>query len=70
MDEEVRLILFVLQAKGAGFHLEEIQEIIHLSLHGSACDYVRETLSGHIGKLEVQIAELTRLRANMRSALA
>lgn len=62
-DEE--RLRFVLQAKRVGFSLEEIQEIIRLGRHGKACDYVRDTLSRHIARVEVQIAELTTVRAEL-----
>src|SRR5713101_4783234 len=47
---------FVLQAKRVGLSLEEIGRILELSRHGSACDFVRETVSRHIAEIDEQIA--------------
>ena len=52
-----RRLRFVLQAKRVGFSLEEIQRILRLGEHGSACDYVRETLVRHIAEIEAKIAD-------------
>src|SRR5205823_3054758 len=54
---------FVLQAKRVGLSLEEIGRILELGRHGSACDYVRETVARHIAKIDAQVADLQRLRA-------
>lgn len=64
-EEDEQNLRFVLQAKSAGFSLEEIREIIRLSRDGSACSYVREHLAQHIAAVDAQIAELTRLRADL-----
>jgi DNA-binding transcriptional MerR regulator len=67
-EGDAERLAFVLQAKRVGFSLEEIQRIVRLGEHGSACEYVRETLSRHIAEVEARIAELQRLRAELVAA--
>lgn len=64
-ESDERLLQFVLQAKRAGFTLDEIGEIVRLNQHGSACSYVRQTLGRHIEDLDAQIAELQNLRSEL-----
>src|SRR5712692_3480082 len=61
LEEDERRLRFVLQAKQVGLSLEEIGQILQLRRHGSACDYVRETIARHVGSIDAQIAELQRL---------
>src|SRR5207244_11538385 len=61
-EEDERRLRFVLQAKRVGFSMEEIQRILRLSEHGSACAYVREALAPHIAAIDAQIAGLQRRR--------
>ena len=68
-SDEARL-RFVQQAKRVGFTLEEIQEVIRLGKHGRACDYVQETLSGHIKALDAKLQELQRVRAELAALSA
>src|SRR5437660_5756524 len=67
-EEDADRLRFVLQAKRVGFSLEEIQRIIRLGEHGSACEYVRETLARHAAEIDAQIAGLQRLRAELVAA--
>jgi DNA-binding transcriptional MerR regulator/glutaredoxin len=67
-DEE--RLRFVLQAKRVGFSLDEIREIIRLGQHGKACDYVRDTLSRHVERVEAQIAELQAVHGELSSLQA
>lgn len=62
-EEDERRLRFVLQAKQVGLSLEEIGQILQLRRHGSACDYVRETVARHVGAIDAQMADLQRLRA-------
>src|SRR5206468_3649430 len=61
---------FVLQAKQVGLSLEEIRRILQFRRHGSACDYVRDTLTRHIAEIDVQITELQRLRTTLAEVAA
>jgi DNA-binding transcriptional MerR regulator len=65
-----RRLRFVLQAKRVGLSLEEIGRILELGRHGSACGYVRETVSRHIEDLDARIAELQAMRAELSAASA
>jgi DNA-binding transcriptional MerR regulator len=67
-DEE--RLCFILQAKRVGFRLDEIREIIRLGQHSNACDYVRDTLSRHVERIEVQIAELQAVRGELSALQA
>lgn len=66
-DEQ--LLRFVLHAKRLGFSLVVIRRIVRLGREGSACGYVREALSERLAELDVQIADLQRLRSQL-SAVA
>jgi DNA-binding transcriptional MerR regulator len=61
-ENELRL-RFVPQAKQIGLSLEEIGRILELGRHGSASNYVQETVSRHIAEIDAQVAELQHLRA-------
>jgi DNA-binding transcriptional MerR regulator len=67
--EEEELLRFILQAKSVGFTLEEIQEIMRLGRHGSACCYVRETMGRHIAAIDDQISQLQKVRKQLQSAV-
>jgi MerR family mercuric resistance operon transcriptional regulator len=66
-DEQ--LLRFVLHAKRLGFSPVVIRRIVQLGREGSACGYVREALSERLAELDVQIADLQRLRSQL-SAVA
>lgn len=68
-ERDEKLLRFVLQAKKAGFTLEEIQQIIQLGQVGSPCCFVRETVSNRIKEMDAQITSLTKLRGELASAL-
>ena len=69
-EEDAQRLRFVLKAKRAGFRLEEILTILRLGRHGTACDYVRDTVARHLRALEANIAELTALRAELLAVQA
>jgi DNA-binding transcriptional MerR regulator len=69
-EADERRLRFVLEAKQVGLSLEEIGRILELGRHGSACDYVRETVLRHIGEIDAQIEELQRLRATLSEIVA
>lgn len=60
-----RLLRFVLQARQAGFRLNEIRHILQRGKDGRACGYVREAIAGHIADADARIADLQRLRARL-----
>jgi len=64
-EDDEQLLRFVLQAKSAGFSLDEIQRIVRLGQHGRACDYVRMTVERHIQQIDAQIDRLRELRADL-----
>lgn len=64
-EADERRLRFVLQAKRVGLSLEEIARILELGRHGSACDYVQQTVARHIGEIDEQIASLTSLRGSL-----
>src|SRR3989442_1666569 len=65
-----RQLRFVLQAKRVGLSLEVIRRILELGRQKSACGYVRETISRHIGEIDARIAELQTARAELSLAVA
>lgn len=69
-EEDERLLRFVLQAKRIGLTLEEIRQVLRRSRRGDACEYVRETVQQRIAFLNLQIAELQRLRADLHAIVA
>ena len=69
-EADERRLHFVLQAKRVGLSLEEIGRILEMGRRGSACGYVRETVSRHIADLDARIAELQAMRAELSAASA
>jgi DNA-binding transcriptional MerR regulator len=68
-ESDEQLLRFVLHAKRLGFSLVVIRRIVQLGREGSACGYVREALSERLAELDVQIADLQRIRSQL-SAVA
>jgi DNA-binding transcriptional MerR regulator len=64
-EEDASRLEFVLQAKRLGFSLGDILCILQLGEHGTACGYVRKTLSRHLADIDRQIADLQRHRAEL-----
>jgi DNA-binding transcriptional MerR regulator len=69
-EADERRLRFVLQAKQVGFSLEEIQRILELGRHGSACGYVQQTVTRHIADIDGQITELQHLRSTLAEIAA
>jgi DNA-binding transcriptional MerR regulator len=69
-EADERRLRIVLQAKRLGLSLEEIGRILELRRRGSACEYVRETVSRRIADLDAMIAELQAARAELSAASA
>lgn len=64
-DREEQRVRFILQAKRAGFSLDQIRRIMQLGQDGHACEYVRLALVEHISALDAQIAGLERFRSEL-----
>lgn len=69
-EEDERRLRLVLQAKHMGLSLEEIGRILELRRHGSACSYVRQTVSRHVEEIDKQLADLRSLRAVLLDIMA
>lgn len=65
-EEHEQLLRFVLQARQAGFSLDEIRRITRLARRGSPCDYVRRAASEHIASIDAQIISLQGLRFRLQ----
>jgi DNA-binding transcriptional MerR regulator len=65
-DDEARL-LFIRTAQHLGLSLDEIREVLHLREAGTApCDHVRSVLQQQVQQITRRIAELRRLRDELR----
>jgi len=61
---------FIQQAKVAGFHLDEIKEILKLRYAGqSPCECVRRLLKVKLEQVEREITEMKRFRGELRKGL-
>ncbi|SDY78553.1 DNA-binding transcriptional regulator, MerR family [Modestobacter sp. DSM 44400] len=66
-EDQARLV-FIKTAQHLGLSLEEIGEVLALRAAGSPpCDHVREMLSGQVRSIGRRIAELRRLREELRA---
>jgi DNA-binding transcriptional MerR regulator len=69
-EAEVDRLAFVKRAKGLGFSLKEIRELlIFQDEHADACAEVRELLKKKLAVVREKQAELEKLEVHLRSAL-
>ncbi len=69
-DIDVKKVKFIRHAKGLGFSLREIKEIIDHSNRGSSpCPTVRRMIEHRIEENRVKLAEMNRLQQRMDQAL-
>ncbi len=64
-DEAVRVVLFIKQAQGLGFSLEEIEELLSLRVSKSSavCTRVRGKATKKLAETDEKIAALQRIRS-------
>ncbi len=64
-DEALRVVLFIKQAQGLGFSLDEIEELLSLrvSTSSAVCTRVRAKATKKLGEIDDKIAALRRMRA-------
>ena len=68
--DTLRLLAFVLQARRLGFTLAEIKEIVSIKRSGRApCPHVRDLVHRKAADLDRQLADLTEIRAGLRTLL-
>lgn len=69
-EEDVERLRFIKRAQRLGLNLDEIRELLHTRDRGLCpCGHVREFVASHLQHVETQIAELARLRDDMRHLL-
>lgn len=67
-DDDVARLRFVRRAKGLGFTLREIRDLLALSSsHGADMATVRQAASLRLGEVERKIDELERIRDGLRA---
>jgi MerR family mercuric resistance operon transcriptional regulator len=66
----MRTLTFIRRARGLGFTLDEIRNLLGLSEYGRAsCAEVQTLTAAHLDKVRAKIADLRRLEAILASAL-
>ncbi len=69
--ETLDLLLFIRQAQGLGFTLEEIKEVLAIRRRGDIpCSHVRSLLRQKAVELDRKLADLVALRRRIRLSLA
>jgi len=69
--EDLRRLRFARKARQLGFSLPEIKDILgQADHHHSPCPMVRDVFEKRLAEVEQYIAELTRLRNRMQTALS
>ena len=67
-DQDAELLKFILRAKGVGFTLNEIQELVSIEMNKSewACADVKGRVDLKLEKIEAQIEELQHFRKGLQ----
>ena len=69
-NDTLGIVGFVTQARRLGFTLEQIKEIVSIKRSGRApCHHVRDLVRRKASDLDKQLAELTEVRAGLRTFL-
>ncbi len=68
-DTELKRLRFIRRAKGLGFTLDEIHELLALSA-GQNVQSIRKTASARLADVERRIEELTRIRESLRQLVS
>jgi DNA-binding transcriptional MerR regulator len=69
-SQEVRDLKFIRRAQELGFSLTEIRELLVLRrTRPQACAHVRDLLTKALGRVEEKVADLARLRRELRTSL-
>ncbi len=69
-QQAVNVLRFIGRAKGLGFSLEEVREILAVRRKGSRpCDCVTRMIERNLASIDQRIAELSRLRRQLRALI-
>ncbi len=69
-NDTLAVVGFVTQARRLGFTLEQIKEIVSIKRSGRApCHHVRDLVRRKASDLDKQLADLTEVRARLRTLL-
>jgi DNA-binding transcriptional MerR regulator len=69
--DHIRRLSFIRHARGLGFSIAEVQELLDLSERRDAsCAEVDHLVARHLATVEMKIASLRRLRSELRNTLA
>jgi DNA-binding transcriptional MerR regulator len=69
--EHVRSLTFIRRARGLGFSIEDVRELLELAGHRERpCAEVDRIAARHLATTDLKIAALRRLRGELRSTLA
>lgn len=69
-EEALERLRFIRRAQELGLRLQEIREILEIRAGGRPpCRHVRDLLARRLGEVEARLAELERLRDELRSRL-
>lgn len=70
-NEDVKRLRFILRAKGLGFTLSEIAQILdHSENHNSPCPLVRDLIEKHIEENRARLDQMAHLQMRMEKALS
>jgi MerR family mercuric resistance operon transcriptional regulator len=58
-------VRFIKRAQSLGFSLEEIQELLRISLNGARCHDVKERMDRKLALIDQKILELQQMRDNL-----
>ena len=64
--EVITLLQFVIQAKGLGFSLDEVRQLIDSSKNEPPCVLCRELIKRHLAEIEGELSRLRLLRNRLR----
>lgn len=69
--DAVDLLRFIKRAQELGFHLDEVEELLHLDAGGpDSCDAARALAENRKADLEARIADLQRMRDSLADLVA
>ena len=65
-----RRLIFICKARGLGFTLEEVRNLLALTDGGYSCDEVKHVVLDHLSVVKKKIDELVRLQTSLESLAA
>ncbi len=68
-EATVERLDYIRRAKGLGFTLSEIKELLSLSFAHSNCDHIRQRAEGRITDIENKIRSLQQMKRSLRKIL-